>query len=120
MTRPTTAVQEPTVTDAIDRAVDAAQGLVGDEIALARLNVESALTGTVVGAILVVVGACLGMGAWTALLVAAYQYSTAWMPSIESLAAIAGVNAVLALALVLVGRRRLRAPAALPAVGDRR
>jgi hypothetical protein len=112
-TRPIAPVEEPTVADAIDRAVDAAQGLVGDEIALARLNVESALAGTAIGGILVVVGACLALGAWTVLLVAAHQLSIAYVSPITSLAAIAAVNAVLAVALILAGRTRLREPATL-------
>jgi Putative Actinobacterial Holin-X, holin superfamily III len=115
-------VEEPTVTGAIDRVVDAAQGLVTDEIALARMNLEATVVGTFVGSALLAVGGLLGLGAWAVLMIAAHEILTTQVQtsSLASLGIIAGVNAAIAIAFMAVGAGRLREPSSPPAAVDRR
>jgi hypothetical protein len=112
-------IAEPTLTDAIDRVVDAAHGLVDDEIALAQANLETAMVATFTGGLLVVIGACLGLGAWTALMVAADGVLKLYVSPLLSLLVIAAVNAIAAAAFVGGGRASLQRPSAT-ATGNRR
>lgn len=114
-----TPAEEPTVTGAIDRVVDAAEGLVKDEINLARMNLEATIVGTFAGSALVAVGAVLGLGAWTVLMIAAYELLLMHGSQVVSLAAVGALNAILAVAFVAAGTARLRQPS-VPAAVDRR
>jgi 4-hydroxybenzoate polyprenyltransferase len=111
-------VEEPTVTGAIDRVVDAAQGLVADEVALARVQIESTLVGAFTGSALLLIGICFALGAWTVAMIAAYELLITRMTPLTSLGIVAAVNVVVAIAFIASGAARLRQPSA-PAL-DRR
>jgi hypothetical protein len=112
--------EEPTVTGALDRAVDAVEGLVTDEINLARVNLEATIVGTFAGSALVAVGGILGLGAWTVLMIAAYELLLMHTSQPASLAVIAGINVILAIAFMAAGAARLRQPSETPAAVDNR
>ena len=110
----------PAVTEAIDRVVDAAQGLVGDEIALARVSLETTIAGAVAGGLLLAVGVCLGLGAWTAFVIAAYEAARTYLSPVASLVLIGVANTAAAGVFVAEGAARLRAPRGTAPAEDRR
>jgi hypothetical protein len=94
----------PTVTDSLDRVVDAAQDVVVDHIALLRLEASAALTSAVRRGALLLIGGVLIAMAWVLLLLAAFDIMAPRLGSPSSLAILAGANFVPGLGLVLAPR----------------
>ena len=100
-------VQGLTVETAIDHLVDAAQGVVENQLELARLDVEQTIGRVLRSAVFVVLGAGLLAGAAIALAMAGYAaMPDRYLPEAR-LAIVAGAAGVLGLVLTLVGVRRM-------------
>ncbi len=102
-------VQSLTVEGAIEHLVDAATGVVENEIELAKLEVKVTAARLLRGAAMIAVGAMLLGGAAVALAIAGYQLFPPGVTPVERLAIIAGVCAVLGATLVAVGAHRMGA-----------
>jgi hypothetical protein len=100
-------VQGLTVETAIDHLVDAAQGVVENQLELARLDVEQTIGRVLRSAVFVVVGAALLAGAAIAFGMAGYAAMPDGYPTEGRLAIVAGAVGVLGFVLTLVGLRRM-------------
>ncbi len=98
--------EPPTVTSALDRMVDAAQQVVVDQVRLARLEAQSALTRTARDSAMVLVGGLILLLAWVFGMVALHGLLVRWLEPAASFGIIAGANAVIGGALVAVGLSR--------------
>jgi Putative Actinobacterial Holin-X, holin superfamily III len=95
----------PTVTESLDRMVDAAQKVAGDEVALLRAEVSSAASAAIQSAaVLLLAAAMLAIG-WVIAMMAAFQVLA---PRLGGLATLAGLSVfnILCGVLFLVGARR--------------
>jgi hypothetical protein len=102
-------VQSLTVESAIDHLVDAAQGVVENQMELARLDVEQTIGRVLRSAALVLVGVLLLVGAIVPLAMAAYAaFPEAYSPAAR-LAILGGGIAAAGTGLVLLGVRRMDA-----------
>ena len=101
-------VHGATIEAAIDHLVDAAQGVVQNQIELARLDLELTISRVLRGAALATVGIFLLAGAGVALTMAAYAIFPDSYPPEQRLAIIAGACAVLGTMLVMLGIHRVR------------
>jgi uncharacterized membrane protein YqjE len=97
-----------TIDAAIDHLVDAAQGVVQNQLELARLDVELTVARVLRGMALAAVGLFFLAGAGVAITMAAYAAFPDGYPPEQRLAIIAGVCAVLGTGFVLVGMHRVR------------
>ena len=98
-----------TIDTAVDHLVDAAQGVVRDQFELARLDLEVVVSRILRGAALVIVGVLFLAGAGVALAIAGYAMLPDSYPPEQRLAIIAGVSAVVGVALATLGAYRMRA-----------
>lgn len=103
--------EQPTVTGALDRMVDAVQGVVGDQIALARLEAETAVRRVLAGGGLLAAGGVFALVGWMVLLAAAHALLRERLHPAASLAILTAVNLAIAAGLALAGRASLRAAA---------
>jgi uncharacterized membrane protein YqjE len=102
-------VQGLTVESAIDHLVDAAQGVVENQLELARLEVELTMGRVLRSAALVLVGMLLLVGAIAPLGMAAYAaFPEAYSPAAR-LAILGGAIALVGCVLMLLGVRRMDA-----------
>ncbi len=101
-------VQGVTLETAVTHLVEAAQGVVENQLELTRLDFELALARIAGGAAFVVVGAFLVGGAGVALAMAGYVALPADMPALERLLIVAGVAAALGAIVIAVGAQRMR------------
>jgi len=106
-TRVELGVQSLTLEGAIDHLVGAAQGVVENEIRLAKLEAKVTAGRILRGAVVMVVGAFLLGGAAVALAMAGYVAFPPEVSPVVRLAVVAGVCAVLGLALAGYGARRM-------------
>ena len=104
--------QEPglTLEGAIDHLVGAAQGVVENEIQLAKLEARVTAARIVRGGALVLVGAFLLAVAVVALGMAGYDAFPPDVTPVVRLAIIAGVAGVLGIVLAAAGAHRIRTP----------
>jgi uncharacterized membrane protein YqjE len=93
---------------AIDHLVDAAQGVVQNQLELARLDLEVTVSRVLRGATIALVGVFFLAGAGVALTMAAYAVFPESYPPEQRLAIIAGACTVLGIALVMLGLHRVR------------
>jgi hypothetical protein len=100
-------VQSLTIETAIDHLVDAAQGVVENQLELAKLEVELTASRVMSGAAVVAVGVFLLIGAVATVAMAAYVMMPAVAPE-QRLGLIAAVCAVLGIGLTMLGVRRVR------------
>jgi hypothetical protein len=101
-------VQSLTIEHAIDHLVEAAQGVVENQLELAKLDVEMTVSRVVRGAALMVVGVFLLALATAISAVAAYATLPAtWAPE-QRLGLIAGVCALVGGGFAWLGARRVR------------
>ncbi len=101
--------QSVTIEAAIDHLVDAAQGVVENQLELARLELELTAHRVLRGTVLLVVGALLLGGACVALAIAGYEAFPPEVTPAQRLLAITAVAGVLGLVLALAGARSMRA-----------
>jgi hypothetical protein len=101
-------VQTLTVEGAIDHLVGAAQGVVENEIQLAKLEAKVTAARILRGAAMILVGAFLLGGAAVAAAMAGYEAFPPDVPPIVRLGVIAGISAVLGMTLAAFGAHRMR------------
>jgi hypothetical protein len=98
----------PTVTESLDRMVDAAQKVAGDEVALLRAEVSSAGSAAVKsGAMLLLATAMLAMG-WVIAMMAAFQLLAPRLGALATLAGLSGFNVLCGVLFLVGARRRLK------------
>jgi hypothetical protein len=98
----------PSVTESLDRMVDAAQKVVGDEVSLLRADVTWATTHAVQsGAMLLLATALLVIG-WVIALMAAFQVMAPRVGTLETLVGLALLNLLGGVLLLVGARRRLK------------
>jgi hypothetical protein len=100
-------VQSLTIETAIDHLVDAAQGVVENQLELAKLEVELTASRVLGGTAVVLVGVFLLFGAIAALAMTAYVMLPE-VPPAQRLGMIAGLYAVLGVGVTMLGVRRVR------------
>src|SRR5262245_53812419 len=97
----------PSVIESLDRMVDAAQSVVGDEVNLLRVEVSSAVsTGLLSAAMLLVVIMLMAIG-WVIVLMIAFQMLAPRLGGLGTMVALAALNIVLSIALLVRTRREL-------------
>ena len=94
------------IASAIDRAVDAAQGVIVDQMGLARLEIEQALGALITRAALSALGVVGLVGAWILLLAGAHRALLGVVTPPASFAILGAVNVVLGCIALGVARRR--------------
>jgi uncharacterized membrane protein YqjE len=97
----------PSVTESLDRMVGAAQKVVGDEVSLLRVEVSSAVSRAVQSGAMLVLGAMLLAIGWAIVQMTAFQILAPRLGTLGTLAALAAVNLLLGIALLVGARRRL-------------
>ena len=100
-------VQSLTIETAIDHLVEAAQGVVENQLELAKLEVELTASRVLGGTAVILVGIFLLFGALAALAMTAYVMLPE-MPPAQRLGVIAGLYAVLGIGVTMLGVRRVR------------
>jgi len=90
----------PSVTDSLDRMVDAAQNVVGDQIALLKTDVSAAAASVTRRGALSLVGGMLIAIAWMVGLVALYLFLAPRLGVMNALLALSGLNLVPGLVLL--------------------
>ena len=98
----------PSVPGALDRLVDAAQQVVGDQGDLARLEAHETLRRTLSGAALLMLGTLLAAVAWGAIMIAAHELLVQRMAPWQSLGVIGLVNGFLGAGAAIAGVQRAR------------
>jgi hypothetical protein len=94
----------PTVADSLDRVVEAAQHVVGDEIGLLRVEVSSAVGSAARSAVMMLAGAILLTISWVAFLIAGYAALVPTVRALYALLLLAAVNLVPGIGLLLAAR----------------
>lgn len=98
----------PTVSESLDRMVDAAQKVVGDEVNLLRAEVSSAtIVALKSGAMVMIATAMLAVG-WVIAMMAAFQVVAPRIGALATLACLSGLNLAVSVLLLVGARRRLR------------
>lgn len=99
--------ERPTIGHAIDRLADAAQGIVADQIAGARLDLQLVGARLLRSAALVLAGTLFLVASWTALTLAAYVLlaSSSSFASDQRLGLIALAHGLLGVGLLLAAAR---------------
>ena len=98
----------PSVPGALDRLVDAAQQVVGDQVDLARLEAHETLRRTLSGAALLMLGTLLAAMAWGAVMIAAHALLVQRMAPWQSLGVIGLVNGFLGAGVAIAGVQHAR------------
>jgi len=96
----------PSLTDSLDRMVDAAQKVVGDEVSLLRAELSSVLTGALHSGALLLLGTALLAIGWTVVLMAAFEMLAPRLGALGTLVVLASVNLLGGAILLVVSRRR--------------
>lgn len=99
---------EPTVTHALEHLVEATQGVIKDQLELARIEVRETVRDSLVGAAALLVGGVFLLIAWTTLSMATYVLLIHWVAPWASLCIVAGVNLAIGAAVAAYGGTRLR------------
>jgi hypothetical protein len=99
--------QAPSVTQSLDRLVDAAQGLAADQIGLIRLEVEATLVRLSIGGLFVILGLLTMISGWVAGLCALHLVLSQYMHPAASLGLLAVTTLVVGAAVAHQGGRRL-------------
>jgi hypothetical protein len=98
----------PTVTESLDRMVDAAQKVAGDEVALLRAEVGSAASAAIQsGAMLLLATAMLATG-WVTATMAVFQLLEPRLGTLATLASLSVLDIVCGVLFLVGARRRLK------------
>jgi hypothetical protein len=100
----------PSAVQALERLADGAQGVVRDQLELARIDARDAVLGSLSGASAAVVGAIFFLVGWVALSMAAYTLLLVRLAPWSSFAAVAAVNLALGAGATAWGIARMRNP----------
>lgn len=99
----------PSVTESLDRMVDAAQKVVGDEVSLFRADVTSATAHAMQSGAMLLMAAVLFAIGWVIASMAIFQVLASQVGALEALVALALFNLLAGVLLLLAARHRLRA-----------
>ena len=91
----------PSVTDSLDRMVDAAQNVVGDQVQLLRVDATAAVTSALQSGALVLGGTALLVVGWIIALMAAFQLLAPHLGTLGTLAVLVALNVLPGIALVV-------------------
>jgi hypothetical protein len=105
---PPVGTHDMTMEHAIDHLVDAATGVVKNQLELARLDLQATMRRMLRSGALIVVGAMFVAGACVALALMAYASFPDDVPPEQRLGIIAAVSGVAGVALALLGARQLK------------
>lgn len=97
----------PSVSQSLDRLVDAAQGLAADQVGLIKLEIESTLVRLSAGALFVLLGLLVMISGWVAGLCGLHILLSQWMHPAASLALLAVTTLGVGAAVAYQGGRRL-------------
>ena len=98
----------PTVTDSLDRMVDAAQKVVADEVHLLGVEVSSGISTAFQSTVLLLLGTVLLAVGWVLVLMAAFEALAPRVGGFATFGLLAACNLVPGIVLLVVGRRHLR------------
>ncbi len=96
--------QTPTVVEALDRAVDAVQNIVGDQIALLKTDVSTATRSAVRTTAMVIAGSVFLLIGWVIALMFANVVLAPRIGVMRSLLALAGTHLVIGAGLFIAAR----------------
>jgi hypothetical protein len=100
----------PSAVQALERLADGAQGVIRDQLELARLEARDAVLGSLTGAAAALGGTIFFLIGWVALSMAAYTLLLGGLPPWISLVVVAAVNLALGAGASGWGIARLRNP----------
>ena len=98
----------PTVTDSLDRMVDAAQKVMADEVHLLGLEVSSGISTAFQSTVLLLLGTVLLAVGWVLVLMGAFQALAPRIGGLVAFGLLAVCNLVPGIVLLVVGRRHLK------------
>ena len=94
----------PSVTESLDRMVDAAQKVVADEVNLLRVEVFSAATAALLSGVLLLLGTALVTIGWVIVLMTLFEVMAPRLGTLGTLAALAGLNLLPGIVLLVRAR----------------
>ena len=100
----------PSAVQALERLADGAQGVIRDQLELARIEAREAVLGSLTGMAAALVGTIFFLIGWVALSMAAYTRLLVWVPPWTSFLIVEGVNLALVAAASAWGITRMRNP----------
>ncbi len=98
----------PSLTDSLDRMVDAAQKVVGDEVSLLGVELSSALSGALRNSALMLLATVLLAIGWVIALMAAFEILAPRFGALQTLGALAALNLLGGGVLIVGARHRLK------------
>jgi uncharacterized membrane protein YqjE len=98
----------PSVTDSLDRMVDAAQKVVADEVSLLGVEVSSGISAAFQSSVLLLLGTVFLAIGWVLVLMTAFEAVAPRVGGFAALGLLAACNLVPGIVLLVVGRRRLK------------
>ena len=98
----------PSVTDSLDRMVDAAQKVAADEVSLLGAEVSSGISTAFQSSVLLVLGTVFLAIGWVLVLMTTFEALAPRAGGFAALGLLAVCTLVPGIALLLVGRRRLK------------
>jgi hypothetical protein len=98
----------PSVTDSLDRMVDAAQKVVADEVNLLGVEVSSGISTAFQSTVLLLLGTVLVALGWVLVLMAAFDALSPRIGALTALGLLAVCNLVPGIVLLVIGRRHLK------------
>jgi len=103
----------PSAVQALERLAEGTQGVIRDQLELARIEARDAVLGSLTGAAAALLGTVFFFIGWVALSMAAYTRLLEWVPPWSSFLIVAGMNLALGAAAAAWGIARLRNPRGL-------
>lgn len=94
----------------LERLADGAQGVLRDQLELARIEARDAVVSSLTGAALATLGGILFLIGWVALSMAAYTLLVTVLPPWTACVAVAAVNIALGAGVAVSGLNRIRNP----------
>ena len=100
----------PSAVQALERLADGAQGVIRDQLELARIEARDAVLNSLTGAASAVVGSIFFLIGWIALSLAGYSLLVTRLPPWTSFVVVAAVNLALGAGAAVWGINRMRNP----------
>lgn len=100
----------PSAVHALERLADGAQGVVRDQLELARIEARDAVLGSLSGAAAALVGTIFFLIGWVAISLAGYTLLLTRLPPWSSFVVVAAVNLTLGVGAAAWGISRMRNP----------
>lgn len=100
----------PSAVQALERLADGVQGVIRDQLELARIETRDAVLGSLTGASAAMLGGIFFLIGWVALSMAAYTLLVTSLPPWTSFVAVAAVNIALGAGAAVWGINRMHHP----------